>query len=80
MHAHALRAILETIVNQTFDQVNFSIVFLDFNSNFFLFFSFSAVCELNCSPGYCFANPSGQPAFACYCTDNSIHLKTCSSR
>ncbi|CAF3086326.1 unnamed protein product [Rotaria sp. Silwood2] len=37
-----------------------------------------AVCELNCLPGYCFANSAGQPAFACFCMDNTIRLKTCS--
>lgn len=46
----------------------------------FIIFLSLAVCELNCSPGYCFTNPSGQPAYACFCTDNTIHLKTCLSR
>ena len=44
------------------------------------FVYYLAVCELDCSPGYCFANTAGPHAFACYCMDKTVHLKTCRSR
>ncbi|CAF2817982.1 unnamed protein product [Rotaria sp. Silwood2] len=38
-----------------------------------------ATCTINCSPGYCFSNPSTQPPYACYCPDHTIQLKSCTT-
>jgi hypothetical protein len=71
---HVLRVTQEIAVNQMLDQVNFILSLI-----FIYILIYLAVCDLSCSPGYCFANPSGQPAFACYCADNTINLNTCVS-
>jgi len=38
-----------------------------------------AACSINCSPGYCFSNLANQPTYACYCTDNTVQLKSCAA-
>jgi hypothetical protein len=43
------------------------------------FFFFLAICNINCSPGYCFSNPASQPPYACYCTDHTIQLRDCTT-
>jgi hypothetical protein len=76
MFAHVLQVIQELHVN-SIQQVNSIISFM-----FIYIFIYLAVCSLNldCSPGYCFNNPSGQPRAACYCPDHTIHLKSCLTR